>query len=292
LDNALQVFVDGESVGFITERDATADDLLSQVTTALAVTAGTNVMIDQEITIEATRAPSSENILSRPDIIPIILSNVTFLAEGFMISVDGVDMGVLRSREAANTVLDNLISRGLPPGAELVQPASFTQNVVVEGRFMHEDNFESSEVLLMRLGQEQSGTQAYIVQPGDSMSAIAARFNMALEALFEANPNISPVNPNISPGQSINVAYTSPLLSVRTVELSVATEDEPYGSEIIENRTRPSTFRNVIQQGQPGVVERTTHITRVNGIIVETEIINENIVQPPVNEIVEVGTRS
>lgn len=44
----------------------------------------------------------------------------------------------------------------------------------------------------------------YIVQPGDTMFAIAARFGVSLQALIAANPQIS--NPNfIVPGQRIRI---------------------------------------------------------------------------------------
>lgn len=44
----------------------------------------------------------------------------------------------------------------------------------------------------------------YIVQPGDTMSAIARRFGVSLQALIAANPQIT--NPNvIFPGQTLNI---------------------------------------------------------------------------------------
>lgn len=44
----------------------------------------------------------------------------------------------------------------------------------------------------------------YVVQPGDTLAAIARRFNVRLPALIAANPQIA--NPNlIFPGQIINI---------------------------------------------------------------------------------------
>ena len=290
-DNSLEVFVDGQSVGFISERDTTAEELVTQVATAISVTVGTNVQIDQTITVEPTRAPSSDDIVARPDIMPEILRQVTYLAEGFVIRVNGNTIGALRTQEAADGLLDNIIRQNVPPGAELVQPASFAEDVVIERLFMNDEDFESQEVLASRLNQERQGTQTYTVQSGDALSMIATQFGMTLEEILAANPSIPPANPGISPGQSINVMYTAPMLSVQTVELSVTIEDAPYDTQTIENVTRLSTFRNVIQPGRVGQREVTAHITRLNGNITNVEVINENILEPPSNEIVEVGTR-
>ena len=290
-DNALEVFVDGEPLGFIAERDTTAEDLTAQVETAIGVTIGTNVVLDQVITIEPARAPTSD-VISRPEIIPLIRDSVTFSAEGFAIYVDGVALGALRSRDAAESVLNSLVRRDVPEGAELVGEPSFAEDVTIQSRFMSEDDFESPEVMLVRLSQEQPVSQTYTVQSGDSMYTIASRFGMTLEAIFAANPGINPVNPALRVGQSVNVVRMTPILSVRTVEVSVTNEEEPYGTETITNPTRQNTFRSVLQPGHTGVREVTRHITRVNGVITDTEIISEHVIQEPVNEIVEVGTRN
>jgi len=291
-DNALEVFVGGESVGFIAERDTTAEDLAAQVETAISVTIGTNVVLDQEITLEAARAPSPSDVLHRPDIIPIIRDNVTFRAEGFVIQVDGAELGLLRNREAAEGVLSGIIQRNMPDGVEIVGQPAFAEDVTIQSRFMSEDAFESAEVVIARLNQERPVSHTYTVQSGDNMSMIASNFGMSLEEIFEANPAINPANPALSIGQIVNVVQMTPTLSVSTVEVSVTNEEVPYGTDTISNPTHQNTFRAVRQQGHTGVMEVTRHITRINGVIVGSEIISENILQEPVNELVEVGTRN
>ena len=290
-NNAMEVFVDGEHVGFIAERDTDAADLAAQVETAIGITIGANVMLDQTITLEPTRAPSS-GIIPRPDIIPIIRDVVTFKAEGFVIKVDGEEMGALRSHEAAESALNGIALRHVPDGAELVREPIFVEDVIIQSGFMSEDSFESPEVITARLSRERPVSREHIVQPGDSMYIIATRVGMTLEAIFAANPDINPSDPALSVGQSVNVVQMTPTISVRTVEVSVTNEDEPYGTEIISSPARPSTHRIVVQQGHNGVKEVTRHITRVNGVITNTEIISERIIQEPVNEQVEVGTRN
>jgi len=289
-DNSLEVFVGGESIGFIAERDTTASELTSQVTAIFAMTSGTDVRLDQTITAEPARAPAAD-IMPRIEMITLIQDNVTFQAEGFVISVNGEDMGALRTREAADSVLSSVIERFVPDGAQLLSPAGFVEEVTISSRFMSLEDLQTVEVVAARLSREQETSMHYTVQPGENMSVIASRFGMTLDALFAANPDVPPANPGLTPGQVLNVVYSAPLVSVRSVEVHTATEEEPYGSDNIYNPTRQSTFRQVVQQGQVGIREVTTHITRVNNIITDTEVVSENVTQSPINEIVERGTR-
>lgn len=54
-----------------------------------------------------------------------------------------------------------------------------------------------------------TGTFAYIVQPGDTMFSIARRFNVPLQTLIDANPQI-PDPARLVPGQTVCVPITSP----------------------------------------------------------------------------------
>src|SRR5690606_32694744 len=51
---------------------------------------------------------------------------------------------------------------------------------------------------------ERRQPMAYTVRSGDSMSAIAARHNVALSALLKANPQVKNAN-KIYPGQKLNI---------------------------------------------------------------------------------------
>jgi len=289
--NAMEVFLDGESAGFIAELDTTAEDITTQLENAISVTVGSIVRIDQEITLEPARASAPDEVRARHEIIPYLRGIVTYTAEGFVIYVGGVAHGTLRNREAAESVLSGLVQRRLADNAQLIGQPDFAEDVSIQSRFVDESLFDSTEATIARLAQEHPVSGTYTVQPGDSMSIIASRVGMTLEALFNANPDVSPANPGLSIGQTINVVYMTPLLSVRTVELSVITEDEPYGSEIISNPMQPATYRSVVQPGRVGVREVTSHVTRVNGLVTDTEVISERVLQEPLNETVVVGTR-
>ena len=52
--------------------------------------------------------------------------------------------------------------------------------------------FISTSTFVARPVSAQAGGPVYIVQPGDTLSFIASRFNLAMNDLIEANPSIDP----------------------------------------------------------------------------------------------------
>jgi lipoprotein-anchoring transpeptidase ErfK/SrfK len=87
------------------------------------------------------------------------------------------------------------------------------------------DSVVSSEVFLILAEEPKEGPSIYIVQPGDSLSKIAKRFNRTTSHLLVANPDIGNAN-RIYPGQEILIPGASEqvytLLEERPAEVARA----------------------------------------------------------------------
>jgi spore coat assembly protein SafA len=103
---------------------------------------------------------------------------------------------------SANPHLDNSVQ--LFPGTSLVIPPHV--------RIILEDSVDGQPVVIPDTGSSpslfSSGSSSfpshYTVQPGDSLSLIASRYGIRLEALLQANPQIT--NPDlVYPGQTITI---------------------------------------------------------------------------------------
>lgn len=286
-DNALEVLVDGETIGFVVrDGDISAESLLEQVSNTLAVTVGANVVLEQGISLQPLRA-SQDEIMTRPEMVSALRDKLAFTVEGFVIMVDGVDMGVLRSQEAAQDLLQNLLNQHVGEGVQMAFTPEFVESVDIEGRNLEPGQLELPDTVFARLHQSRATQQQHYVTSGESLSLIASRYDMTLEQLRAANPEATDV---LSVGQRLNVIHNTPLLSIRTVEVHTNIEPEPFRVETIENEAQLNTFRRVIQEGVEGVKEVVIHVTRVNGVEEGRARISENVIEPPIHEIVEVGT--
>ena len=287
-NNALEVFVDGEPIGFVAlEAGTDVESLTEQVSNTIAVTVGANVVLGQEISLQPLRAPQDE-ILTRPQMVSALRDEIGFLAEGFAINVSGEDMGVLRSRESAEDLLQNLLNVFVEDDLQMAFTPEFVEDVSIQERRIAPESLESPDTVFARLNQFRGMEYVHSVAPGENLSMIASRFDMTLEELRAANPGISDT---ISVGQPISVSLSAPMLSVRTVVAETTTEPEPFGVETIPNEAQLDTFRRVIQEGQYGMKEVVTHITKINGVEQYRSMISETVFEPPIHEIVEVGTR-
>lgn len=87
------------------------------------------------------------------------------------------------------------------------------------------------------------------------------------------------------------ILYDNIMIDVSTVEYEEYTVEEnlPYGYDLIEVDTIPKGTMNVITEGRNGV-KNTTYISKkIDGQIVELDVIGEEIITQPVNGTAEYG---
>lgn len=85
-------------------------------------------------------------------------------------------------REGFEEVARRMASPGQP--APEVSPAT--------GELLVDDDPEVDPLPATRDGEDREDMQTYVVQPGDHMTRIARRFNIRLDRLIDANPDINP----------------------------------------------------------------------------------------------------
>lgn len=130
----------------------------------------------------------------------------------------------------------------------------------------------------------------HIVQPGDCIGCIAAKYGIRSQDIYDNNPGITE-NTVLQLGQEINVTALRPLVTVQVTEEKVQEETIPYTEQTRTNSKMPKGETQVVQQGREGSKNVTYKITRENGQIVSREVLNQQIISNPVPKIVERGTK-
>lgn len=101
-----------------------------------------------------------------------------------------------------------------------------------------------------------------------------------------ANDGVSPsLDTPLSAGMSVRLWRNG----VQTVTQE---EEVNYPTRKIENADQPNTYKNVQLPGKKGKKSVTYEITMQNGIETARKTVNEVITQQPIEEVVEVGTKS
>ena len=93
---------------------------------------------------------------------------------------------------------------------------------------------------LARPAAAQDGAPVYIVQPGDTLSSIASRFNISIDALMAAN---SLTNANIFAGQQLVIPGLEGVSGVLDTEL--INFGDSYRSLMRRTQIAPDLFRKL-----------------------------------------------
>lgn len=235
-------------------------------------------------------------------------------AMGVQLKVDGEEVAIVKDRETAEAILNDIMSQYTGASAAkasnqvsvLSADASADQEEAVlgiskiqEAEFMQEVDFVSltvdpEEVVEPGEVKELLETGAvtpvtHTVAPGDCVGCIAHQYKIPVDVIYENNPWI--VNDRITQGDELNLTVLQPKLSVRTVEELVEQQEIHFETETITDDEMKVGETEVIQAGQNGQKLITYQMTKINGQLREEEIISEEITLEPVKAIVKKGTK-
>ncbi len=214
---------------------------------------------------------------------------VTVLVDAYTIEVDGNPTVILRGKDMAEDVLDDIKAGYVPEGEKLVEPQTFLEEVRIAPR-----RANASEVIteisaaVKALSKTRTEAKSYTVQSGDYPEKIAADHGMSIAAFYELNSQTR--GSTIHPGDKVKVAPAVSGLTVKSVtEVSETVEVEPevekvYSASLSRGETR------VASEGTPGKKLVVKHRTYHNDRLIEEETKKSEIVESPSPKQVLVGT--
>jgi hypothetical protein len=285
--NSYEVFLDGESMGFIQyHEDLTADEFHNSAVLHLqASRGGVSVQVDQRVTLEQARAPSNDR-KTHNEMFAVLMRNFSYTIAATSIYVNGQYEAILQRQEDVDYV-ELLLQRNWfndnTVGAEFVDG----WETRVEFVCPDETDFDTPDQAFWRLDRTTLQTYPYTVQRGDMLGSIAIRFGTTVNRLMGDN-NLT--SANIFPGDTLLIQTYLPLLAVRTFDEIV--EMEIIEMDVEERRTPelPLNETNIIQQGMNGQQQIVTRITRENGAERSRITLDAEVIIEPVLHIVEIGT--
>lgn len=285
---ALAVVVNDEVVGYIKDTNTTEQELNNLVLAKLKQEIGNNIEINDKITLDPVssffkKTDNSEQVVAK------VCNIVSYNQEATTILVEGKEFCIVTNidaaREALKTVLDNY---KCPEGT--AQP-EFAIQINTGTTFVDNSQVSSIEEAVNLLSATQTVEKVHTVVAGDTFASIASRAGMTETELLAANPSITNENKtNLQIGQTIKTIVTEPILPIRTYSWDTITEEIPFETVTQRNRNQPTSYREVVQEGQNGVKEVVRKIPYVNGEQKGEPQLTEKVTKEPVNQIIERGT--
>ncbi len=279
------VTVDGQEVGLVRQTEEVFQ-FVSALTAKCSDLHGLELQPREEIVLSLEYRPRG-----KPDPVAVreaLRRRITPVARAAQVTVDGRPVLPVQGAEEIVTVVD-LLQEAFCSAGENVRLLEFsiTEEIaavpctVLPGQIC--DPGAVAELLL----QGTPRREIYTVSRGDTLSGIAVRYDLAVDELKEANPQLTDI---LQVGDEVVLAAVTPLVHVTLVEEETMVERIPFGTSYTYSDTLWVVQSRVIVSGVPGSKQVIYRVTRENGVEIAREIMMENILEKPVTEVIEKGT--
>jgi murein DD-endopeptidase MepM/ murein hydrolase activator NlpD len=303
-----KVLVKGEEIGTLSE-ESELDKLFEEKRQEYQLKYPDSVMVLQTsgITTEQEMAYKpkidSEATLNKLD------GMLKAYAVGVQLTVDGKSLGIVKDQETAAAVLEAVKAHYTPQAAateaklqktaakstaaaagdDKVESASIREDVSIVPVKADPNKVLSVEEAVKTLTEGKEAPLVYSVQEGDTVSGIAARFDITQEEIFRNNPEVEELSLQI--GDELQLTVPQPDLTVVTVEQvseQVVTEPEV----IVRKSDQLAAGKSkVVRAGQTGLKTMEYRLTKENGLVVKEEWLGQTVVKESLPEVVYSGTK-
>ena len=204
--------------------------------------------------------------------------------------IDGRKVGAVWDEDTAAEVLKSLMDRysSHKKGTELDE-AVIVENVEFKQSNTPMNEILTEEQLVDKLCTSTEKSTVHTVERGETLDSIVENHNITKEQIIEDNDNLT--DEQLTVGSTIILKETAPLLTVRITETRTYDKKTAYKTVKKADKEMYEGDTEVTREGEKGkskVIDRTVS---VNGEVVETERLKNEVTKKPVNKIILVGTK-
>ena len=286
-----EVLLCGKPLGVV-DSPGDVDAYLADVRTQYANAYGMKVTDQLEIEYKQVET-SAKHICPAQAFTNMIAKSIDVKVLGTIIYVNDWPAAVVSTEEDAQWVLEQAKAPyEKPSDGSLLSNIAFVEEVRVEEGAADVGDIIEKEAALHNLTIGPGIELKYhIVVTGDALSRIARKHGIKVSDIMIANPHLSDSD-KIYPGDKLLVVGPKNSLSIKYTEVVDRQQEEPYETEYIPDDTRFTTQKEVIQEGVVGQSHVKAEITYINGIEVDFNLLEKDVLIAPQNRIAKRGTKS
>lgn len=286
----LEVFVDGEPVGYVRDREEFSE-VIESVEAKASTILGYPYIIKTDVTYQldlfARQGGAKE--LNSSEVERALFSDIEEITQLYVLTVDGVIIGANSDGDALQAMTDGLIQRAERSVAD-AENVELLEDVAVTLQYTAASNEKTLEEIGEIIHSNSVEQMSYIVQEGDLLSDIASRHGMSEQTLLEMNPDIDPSA--IAAGDVLSVGEAIPLMSIKVTKTEQATEVIEHDVQYNYSSAYWDGDSFVTVRGSDGAKLITYEVVYVNGKESERVVTDEEITAEPVTEVITLGTRN
>ncbi|NMA67823.1 MAG: LysM peptidoglycan-binding domain-containing protein [Desulfitobacterium sp.] len=283
------VTINGQHLGYV-ESPEEGDAVLAEYLEKMGQPYGVLPQTRDQIDYEKVRIKKSDFQDSRLDE-KTIAGMLNFYIEGVKVTVDGTTIAYLPTQEKAEQLLKEFQEfYAKSSESNQVTSVDFAEEVKIEKASLQPEQISTVEEAYETLIKGKVTTKEYVVEENDSWWLIARKNNMFTDEVLAGNPGTTE-DTIIQPGQVINLVSVTPYLTVISQGTYSGEEIIPY--DVVtktDTKLRPGQSK-VVTKGSNGKKLVTYSYEQRNGVEVKKEVLNEEILEKPVDEVVAKGPK-
>ncbi|AFV01627.1 MULTISPECIES: peptidoglycan DD-metalloendopeptidase family protein [unclassified Dehalobacter] len=283
---AVGIVVNGKNIGYAASKSE-AKQLVQEILTQQGSAAGTVAQTSDTIEYKSLRLKNED--YTGPVSKDVLANAIKPYVDGFGLQVNGKVVVALANEQDINTLLKKYEDYQTKPSknntvslVKIVEPVSKIASKV------HPSEVKTVDAALEILVKGDVAETTYTIQEDDSLWLIARKNNMLTDEVIAANPGFTE-DSVIQPGQKIKLVQTKPYLTVRSEGTKVVSEIVPF--DVVSKTDSSIGYgKSIIKQaGKDGEKAVTYSYVEENGKMIEKQVVKEEVVSKPVNQIVAKG---
>lgn len=286
---AFSVYLGEDILGNVrTEEEAF--EVMEELKLELKDTYNVEVVLDKDLWFEPTHS-KDELIISTNDLKKGIKSKISFQVVGYVLTVNGEEIGILKTEEDIKSILDEIKKPYLDLASEnsKIKQIRIVEDIDIEKRNVSLNKINNSDELIQYLKTAGEEIKTHTVEVGESFWTIAKIYNTTVDELVEANQEKDPTK--LKPGDEIKLLMPKSKITIATVEEVEYLEKTKYEVIVETNDSMYANEKKVKVKGDFGSSMIVANEIKHNGILVEKEILEEEVIKLPVTEVVVKGTK-
>lgn len=308
-----QVYLKGNKIGMIENREKLFDLINVNQSTIKDTYKVNNVYPPTDLKIVATKT-FRENIDDVMTVYNKIEQEDDFTIKGYIISIKSEDrnykINVIDKEifytaakrfvkaflsesdyeKYINNTQDEIIETG-----KILRNMSFLEDITIREAYIsvNEQIFTNDlELTQFLLFGSKPDTKSYTVKLGDTIESVSYANKLGVSEFLIANPSYKSAESLLRIGDKLNVTILDPQLTFAYELYEVRDEEVLFKKEIVQDPTKPTTYREPTTPGQTGKNRYEEVYTVTNGVRPqESNQVLIAVVREVQNQIITVGTR-
>lgn len=283
------VKIEDEIICFVEDRDA-AQQALEDMEKNIENRLGQDIFLSKDIIIERAYGANIEKVYSINKMKEKIQDKTQVLTKVYALNVDDKDIAYLSNEQEANEILNSLKASYQPrEEGKSLQEISFVEKIEVFEKSVPVNKVQKKEKVMELITQGKEVAHSYTLEEGDTVWDIMKEYDLSLEEIEKANPDLNVTKVNI--GQELTLMLPEPLIHVKTIEAITYEEGISFETQYQSSKEMYEGDSKVIKEGVEGKKKIYAEIERVNGVKKEEQIIKEETLQEPTKEVIVRGTK-